>query len=223
MTIRGIFTERNALERNLDIDRDHTADLEKKDCAFAIFWQSVLLFILYLWRLCVWSGSMEGSPTQPPADTVWYFAFGSNLMSSVISNRGIKPIAELNMHIPTHALTFDVFGVPYSEPAMASIAKLTELEGKNSENNDIKIPAVHGVAYLLTQEEYVRLIISEGAGIAYREIQVEASPLNSQVDDEVDKGIILVRTLVARYPFRPNPAPSKRYLVSEAFARQSPP
>lgn len=121
--------------------------------------------------------------------------------------RGLHPSAIKKVIVPSHILTFDIFGVPYGEPAMASIADIRSNPPAVATTVEPPSLAVHGVAYYLSSEDYLRLVISEGVGIAYRETNVEAYRL--------DNGqLIIARTLVARYPFRPNAAPSVRYLVS---------
>lgn len=141
---------------------------------------------------------------------IWYFAYGSNLRSSVMAGRGITPFAVEKVVVPSHILTFDVFGLPYSEPAMASVARHPATSHDNRAVKCNAVPEteplpVHGVVYLLSHQDYLRLIVSEGAGIAYRETEVDAYQI-------CGGGKIVAQTLMARYPFRPNAAPSARYL-----------
>lgn len=138
---------------------------------------------------------------------VWYFAYGSNMKSSVMTSRGINPIATKVVKIPGYILTFDVFGLPYSEPAMASISKFA-VDGNQASATSMP-PTVHGVSYLLTFPDLRRLVGSEGGGVAYDEIVVDAVSL-----PQGDPESITAQTLVAKYPWRPNAAPSERYLVS---------
>ena len=154
------------------------------------------------------------------ARKIWYFAYGSNMRASVMQNRGITALAKEIAVVPSHTLSFDVFGVPYSEPAMGSITSRKEAN---------YLPSVHGVAYLVSHADYVRLLVSEGAGTAYKETKLDAVVIPTgkgdgnevEAEGEVVKlsrgpTTIKVYTLVARYPFRPNapPRPSRRYLVS---------
>lgn len=124
-----------------------------------------------------------------------------------MKGRGITPLKVQAVIVPDYMLCFDIFGIPYAEPAFASITPLLE-KGVSGEQ---QIPPVHGVAYLLTPDDYRRLVLTEGAGVGYDEITVSARALDS--DDE--QAEMMVRTLKAKYPFRPNRAPSKRYKVSE--------
>lgn len=154
-------------------------------------------------------------PLLPKAGSVWYFAYGSNMRSSVMSGRSIIPQKTAVARIPTHVLTFDIFGFPYSEPSFVSIAKRSQVTVDTVLSTDKNIPfeslPVRVVAYLISQEEHIRLVISEGGGVAYREIDVEAEFLYSS---EEPIQLVIVSTLEAKYPFRPNAAPSARYLVS---------
>lgn len=158
-------------------------------------------------------------------DPVWYFAYGSNMAPSVVARRGIKPLAARCAHIKTHVLVFDVFGVPYSEPAMAGIRlRPTGHIG----------PAVCGVAYLLSRHDYARLRKSEGAGTGYRDVFLEAEIIATgrSLDTVEDSGSrpndaaaalatanapkdasLRVVTLMARYPFELPRLPSRRYMV----------
>ena len=155
---------------------------------------------------------------------IWYFAYGSNMRASVMQNRGIAAIAKEIAVVPSHVLSFDVFGVPYSEPAMGSITRRKDLPLDKANY----VPSVHGVACLVSHADYVRLLVSEGAGTAYKEVELDAfiipvgeKTYGNGVKEEDGKTrprpiTIKVHTLVARYPFRPNapPRPSRRYLVS---------
>jgi hypothetical protein len=152
------------------------------------------------------------------ATDVYYFAYGSNMRSSVMEKRGIRPQKVLPAFVPGYYLTFDIFGVPYTEPSMASISKAVRScsqsrDGNGGGNKEI-VPYVHGLAYLISFEEYRRLIASEGGGIGYDEVMIDAISLGDGVDSTVGPVSIRVHTLVAKFPRRPNPSPSRRYLVS---------
>ncbi|KAL4783357.1 hypothetical protein BJX76DRAFT_348666 [Aspergillus varians] len=128
------------------------------------------------------------------------------MKSSVMKSRGIAPLKTEPVVLPSYILCFDIFGIPYAEPAFASIAPIRD------EHNDPQresIPPVHGVAYLLTPDDYRRLVLSEGAGVGYDEIMVDAGVLDSA---GVVQSEILVHTLKAKYPWRPNRAASARYM-----------
>ncbi|EHY54824.1 Gamma-glutamyl cyclotransferase gliK [Exophiala dermatitidis] len=138
---------------------------------------------------------------------IWYFGYGSNIRSASMTKREITPLQAQAVVVPSYILTFDIFGIPCAEPAFASIATYQDIEETQQHT---QVPPVHGVAYLLTRDDYRRLVLSEGSGVGYDEIQVEAFPI-ANTDYTPGKGI-MVHTLKAKYPFRPNRAPSVRYM-----------
>lgn len=57
-----------------------------------------------------------------PEAEIWYLAYGSNLSTKkFIHDRGITPISSVSVIVPGWTLSMDSTGVPYSEPAFASI------------------------------------------------------------------------------------------------------
>lgn len=160
---------------------------------------------------------------------IWYFAYGSNMRSSVMSGRGIVPLAAMTVVVPTHVLTFDIFGIPYSEPSFASIAEVEHVDaadGKYSTTplSRIHRPPVHGVAYLLSQEDHRRLVITEGGNVGYDVVELLAEVLGEDRSQNIEspgKRQIVVQTLKAKYPWRSNRAPSARYKVCHNFLLQS--
>jgi hypothetical protein len=157
---------------------------------------------------------------------VWYFGYGSNTLTGSMSKRRINPLKVQPVLVPSQYLTFDIFGIPYAEPAFASISTSSQRytsamgsssanEGSTTATKELSTVPVHGVAYLLTEEDYIRLVLSEGSGSGYNEITVEAFPISrTDVTVATECKSISVRTLQAKYPFRPNRAPSARYMVS---------
>ncbi|KAF5562385.1 microsomal dipeptidase precursor [Fusarium napiforme] len=141
------------------------------------------------------------------SDMVWYFAFGSNMASTTLKRRQLSPRDSRPVFVPSHVLCFDVFGVPYMEPAMAGIRERTPADDAEA------TPSVHGMAYLLSREEYHRLIVSEGAGVAYVEMELIARICSTGFTARAATcEEIPVRTLMARFPFRPEALPSVRYM-----------
>ncbi|KAJ5249277.1 hypothetical protein N7468_000728 [Penicillium chermesinum] len=129
---------------------------------------------------------------------------------SVIRDEGTRhhPLEAQAVVVPSHVLCFDIFGIPYAEPAFASItAAPSDLAAGDRDGH--AIPPVQGVAYLLTADDYRQLVLTEGAGVGYNEISVPASPLSTEHGQKEE---ILAYTLQAKYPWRPNRAPSARYM-----------
>ncbi|KLO92797.1 uncharacterized protein LW93_3951 [Fusarium fujikuroi] len=144
-------------------------------------------------------------------DMVWYFAYGSNMASTTLRRRQLNPRDSRPVVVSSHVLCFDVFGVPYKEPAMAGIRERTSVDDTKA------TPSVHGMAYLLSREEYHRLIVSEGAGVAYVEMELIARTCSTVFTERAATcEEIPVWTLMARFPFRPEALPSVRYMVGTA-------
>lgn len=133
-----------------------------------------------------------------------------------MQKRQITPLETRVVSVPSHILTFDIFGIPYAEPAFASIAELSSDElatadGTGDHQRHLNIPPVHGVAYLLTGQDYRRLVLSEGSGVGYDEIEVKAFSIPEA--NQATTNCFIALTLKAKYPFRPNRVPSHRYMV----------
>ena len=144
-----------------------------------------------------------------PQDAIWYLAYGSNMKSSTMKCRGIDVLDTKTVKVPSYVLTFDVFGLAYSEPSMASIARYTRAPPSGRDDEPHDVPDAHGIAYRITPADLARVIATEGGGVAYNEVVVEGVCLDG------DGYVLLMHTLVAKYPRRPNAAPSYRYLVRE--------
>lgn len=56
--------------------------------------------------------------------TFLYLAYGSNLCYQTFQKgRGVTPLAQLNVQVPELRLTFDLAGIPYTEPCFANTAR----------------------------------------------------------------------------------------------------
>lgn len=128
--------------------------------------------------------------------TVLYLAYGSNLsIEKFRKSRGIKPLAQINVQVPTLRLTFDLPGVPYSEPCFAnsgkrdpdadrpSFAKEKSFQLSRQTGNEYNKNKWHkglvGVVYEVTPEDYAHIIATEGGGAGYQDIMVECFPFES--------------------------------------------
>ncbi|KAF2106370.1 hypothetical protein BDV96DRAFT_507952 [Lophiotrema nucula] len=136
---------------------------------------------------------------------VWYFAYGSNMSSTTFrEGRGIDPLQSIAVKVPGWRLVFDIFGMPYREPAFASIAPIpvrTPLEPLLMHEEQ-----VHGIAYLVTHEQYIHIIASEGGDIEYNQIELPAVAIHGNTDD-----VLTVKTLVTAFACTPTRLPSLRY------------
>ena len=145
------------------------------------------------------------------SENVWYFAYGSNMSTAKFTgSRRITPLSAARVRLPGWTLTMEIPGTPYSEPSFSSIRP----RGCTSDLGQVEVV---GVAYLITQIQYHKVIASEGSGIAYNELSLRAVPVYAE--DEAKTGhSIQVRTLGTAMSRRPCGLPSPRYMV-----RTSPP
>jgi len=141
-------------------------------------------------------------------ETVLYLAYGSNLSAETfLGKRGIKPISQMNVVVPSLTLTFDLAGLPYSEPCFANTARRQPSAAKISavytsllnEKTPLLAPSQHtedyhknrwhkglvGVLYELTPSDYAHVIATEGGGASYHDVLVECHPLLSCSPDIV--------------------------------------
>jgi hypothetical protein len=166
---------------------------------------------------------LPGKQTSTPR---WYFAYGSNMKASSMTDRKITPLAAQAVQVPGFYLTFDVFGIPFSEPSYASIEAFPEEALQETVellcingNRRFDVPPVCGIAYLLSPEDFHRLLVTEGSGVVYETIEAEAKslalPSTIPSDQDLPKeDLLTVYTLKAKYPQRPNGTPSLRYMAS---------
>lgn len=154
-------------------------------------------------RLCTTNETIEYlSQAEAKRGTVLYLAYGSNLSNETFrGNRGIKPLSQINVQIPSLRLTFDLPGLPYAEPCFANTGRRDPnndpARGKTHETLDEKAPLLGnrsegrryrkddwhkgliGVVYEVTPEDYAHIIATEGGGSSYHDILVDCHPFES--------------------------------------------
>ncbi|KAF0984703.1 hypothetical protein FDP41_000602 [Naegleria fowleri] len=118
----------------------------------------------------------DGSTSEQGAETtttqqqvVWYFAYGANMSSKVlIGRRKVKPMESYPCYVEGYDLVFNMKGLPYFEPAFASIEKRQGWR-------------MHGVVHKITREQMDHIRRTEGGNghdmddFGYREITVQAT------------------------------------------------
>ncbi len=119
---------------------------------------------------------------------IHYFAFGANMSSAVLRRRGIEVLCREPARVRGYRLVFDLAGLPWVEPAFASIVHDPEHE-------------VFGVLYQLAPEQLRRIDSYEGRGYSLIEVDVEGER----------SGTRRSRTYQTRRP-APGLRPSRRYL-----------
>jgi hypothetical protein len=135
------------------------------------------------------SGAALNSSEKEPK-TYLYLGYGSNLAASTFKgSRGIKPLSAVNVLCPELKLTFDLPGMPYSEPCFANTAlrdpeEDTEAASQKSELTWTK--GLVGVVYEVTPADYAHIIATEGGGASYQDVLVTCYPLEPGVHDVPD-------------------------------------
>ncbi|KAK5988152.1 Gamma-glutamyl cyclotransferase verK [Cladobotryum mycophilum] len=145
---------------------------------------------------------------------LWYLGYGSNMKASSMKDRKVEPLATKIVNVPTHYVTFDIFGIPYSEPCYASLEEFPD--GGNGKlqlvhgDYSVPVPSLCGIAHLLTPADFHRLLVTEGSGVVYDIVEVQAFELG---ESRIRFGASFpVYTLKAKWPQRPNGTPSARYV-----------
>lgn len=115
--------------------------------------------------------------------TILYLAYGSNLSAETFKgNRGIKPLSAINVHVPSLSLTFDLAGIPYTEPCFANTRyRKTTLDQTPSTGyrKDRWKKGLIGVVYEVTPEDYRTIIATEGGGASYQDVVVDCYALST--------------------------------------------
>ena len=131
----------------------------------------------------------------------------------------MQPLDVRVVRVPGYSLSFDLPALPYFEPGMGSVIheqeKITS-DACSEEYHDVekisliesKAPELVAVVYLLTRDNYDKLIISEGGDSSYKQIEVQTFPIDGK-----DSSPITGWMLQGKRPrWNPTPLPSKRYV-----------
>lgn len=167
------------------------------------------------------------SAAEEKGKTVLYLAYGSNLCNETFrGNRGIRPLSQINVLVPSLRLTFDLPGIPYHEPCFANSAN-RDPESDTLTQSDYHKDRWHkgmvGCVYEVTPSDYAHIIATEGGGSSYQDILVTCYPLPADSDTVPSspttapfKAHTLFATISPGTPrSRPDPSyaqPSARYL-----------
>lgn len=147
--------------------------------------------------------------TDAKPGTLWYFAYGSNMSTAKFTGgRGIVPLDTARVRLPHWVLAMEIPGLPYSEPSFSSIRSRNASRAEDGHVRDVL-----GIAYLITEDQYRRVIASEGGGIAYADISVLGEGVGKEDQEKLQNGCPM-RTLGSTDMTRaPPPRPSLRYMV----------
>lgn len=113
-------------------------------------------------------------------------------------SRRITPLESVPGKATGWRLAFNVMGVPWLEPAMASV--------KQCQEADRECIAVHGVLHKLSPDDWRTLVKSEGGNRVYKDIEIDVTAYDGRT--------IRAHTFAVRSHFEiAEQAPSKRYLA----------
>lgn len=154
-------------------------------------------------------------------ETVLYLAYGSNLSAETfLGRRGIKPLSQVNVVAPQIALSFDLPGIPYSEPCFGN-CRYREVKSEDGYHKNAWKKGLVGVVYEVTRKDYAQIIATEGGGSGYQDVLIDCYALDDDATKEVPEfpegNAFRVHTLYShgRTALRPDPdyaQPSPRYL-----------
>jgi hypothetical protein len=109
---------------------------------------------------------------------LWYLSYGSNMNPLVLTERRkVYPVESIPCSVPGYSLNFDCQGIPYFEPAFASIERVR----KSCEGQRVTL---HGVIHNITRAEMLAIRLSEGGnghdGLGYDVHEVEVLTYSGQ-------------------------------------------
>lgn len=139
------------------------------------------------------------------SSTVLYLAYGSNLCDQTfLKMRKIKPLSSINVQVPELRLTFDLAGLPYTEPCFANSARRLPDPSADAasakESTPLLGPAnptgggyrkdrwtkgLIGVVYEVTKSDYARIIATEGGGSSYQDILIDCYALSTDEEKPI--------------------------------------
>ncbi|KIW17674.1 hypothetical protein PV08_04869 [Exophiala spinifera] len=131
---------------------------------------------------------------KPDATSVLYLGYGSNLCAETFQGRrNVKPLSQVNVVVPSMSLSFDLPGVPYSEPCFgnlrlrdASAAEIARQDWRNQDyHKDQWKKGLVGVVYEVTKEDFVNIIATEGGGSGYKDVLVDCFALSGDPTEDV--------------------------------------
>ncbi|KAI9149777.1 hypothetical protein H9P43_009956 [Blastocladiella emersonii ATCC 22665] len=131
---------------------------------------------------------------------LWYLGYGSNMNPKVLTGRRkVHPVESAPVRVPGYKLTFDCRGFPYLEPSFASI----DVRDASKDT----VPELHGVAFLITKDEYQQIRDTEG--LAYADVEVKCTGVGSEFAGRT----IFARGLIQMKEYRHGDrVPSTRYM-----------
>jgi len=154
-----------------------------------------------------WLDGVVAASVRSASEGSWkYFAFGSNLHTSVLEGRrGIFPLQQSPGYVDDYRLAFNILGVPLIEPSFASVEYCPGEQ-------------VHGMVFTLDWEAWSTLCRTEGVPFGYVPEPIEVQLYTG----EAVAAWTLRASPMARVPRWRETAPSERYrrLICEGAAQR---
>ena len=110
------------------------------------------------------AASSAPEPIRAPPGSRVYFAYGSNVNTKTMNGtRGITPSAAYPAVLPGYELVFNVPGLPFVEPAFASVRRVVgKTDDAPSKGRFARFATeTHGVAYVVTDEQWRTILRTE--------------------------------------------------------------
>lgn len=119
------------------------------------------------------------SESSKDEQVCWYFSFGPNMSQSFLAKDAIRmgrvsPTISIPGSLKGWELSFTMMGYEGCEPRFANLA-----ESRGSEGQHGSSMPVHGIAHRLSLHELSLLDLHEGAGHAFKRIEVTFQPYGS--------------------------------------------
>ena len=125
-------------------------------------------------------------PIRAPPGSRVYFAYGSNVNTKTMKGtRGITPSAAYPAVLPGYELVFNVPGLPFIEPAFASVRRVVTGKTDDAPSRFARFATeTHGVAYVVTDEQW-RTILRTETSYVREDVTLERFlPASTRVDGD---------------------------------------
>ena len=133
------------------------------------------------------AASSAPEPIRAPPGSRVYFAYGSNVNTKTMNGtRGITPSAAYPAVLPGYELVFNVPGLPFVEPAFASVRRVVgKTDDAPSKGRFARFATeTHGVAYVVTDEQW-RTILRTETSYVREDVTLERFlPASTRVDGD---------------------------------------
>ena len=132
------------------------------------------------------AASSAPEPIRAPPGSRVYFAYGSNVNTKTMKGtRGITPSAAYPAVLPGYELVFNVPGLPFIEPAFASVRRVVTGKTDDAPSRFARFATeTHGVAYVVTDEQW-RTILRTETSYVREDVTLERFlPASTRVDGD---------------------------------------